>query len=219
MNKNIRKAVEAFKRKFGLSTVSYKSLCAVLEKQGYTVIPFNKTVNEGDVARVIDNLNLSEYILSCNGFTFTNERYRLVFVNADLSEDEKLMVLAHEEGHIYFEHSSARPVIGNDVLQEHEANEFAHYLLHPSVLSRLFAHKRALIIAVSCILLLAVGLAIFTAETKKQAYYGDFYVTSAGTKYHKKECIFVKNKSNVHRLTRQEFDDGSYEPCNVCLPQ
>ena len=39
-----------------------------------------------------------------------------------------------------------------------------------------------------------------------------------GNKYHEKDCIFVKDKTNVHRMTEEEFESGEYEPCRICLP-
>lgn len=38
-------------------------------------------------------------------------------------------MLSHEEGHIWNKHLAKQSIFGEDVIQEHEANEFAHYLL------------------------------------------------------------------------------------------
>ena len=30
--------------------------------------------------------------------------------------------------------------------------------------------------------------------------------------------IFIKDKSNVHRMTVDEYESGEFEPCQICLP-
>lgn len=222
MINSVKKSVGLFKRKYKLNDITEKSICDALQKQGYTVIYFNSVLNNKDVVQVITNLNLENEILSHKGFTYSNDKYRLVFINEDLTEEERLMVLAHEEGHIFCEHTSCQPIIGQDVKQEHEANEFAHYLLYPNksdkTKSWISRHKKLVISVCACVLLVAIGIAVFSVVSKEQSYYGEYYVTATGNKYHKKDCIFVKNKDNVRRLTKEEFESGDYDPCQTCLP-
>ena len=222
MTSSIKKSVDLFKKKYNLTDITEKSICDTLQKQGYTVIYFNTIFNDENVSQIIENLKLEEAITSHKGFTYSNNKYRLVFVNEDLSEEERLMVLSHEEGHIFCEHTTCQPIIGQDVKQEHEANEFAHYLLHPNksvkAKSWITKHKKFFISVCACIILVAVGIAVFSIASKEQSYYGEYYITSTGDKYHEKGCIFVKNKNNVRRLTKEEFESGDYEPCQTCLP-
>ena len=79
-------------------------------------------------------------------------------------------------------------------------------------------HKKAVI---CCILALVIAFASIVAiniiNTEKQ-YYGEYYITSSGNKYHEEGCIFVKDKTNVQRLTKEQFESGEYEPCQMCLP-
>lgn len=222
MNTNIKKTVASYKKKYKLTEITEKSICDTLEKQGYTIVYFNAIVNNDNVAQIISNLKLDDFIVNHKGFTYTNDKYRLVFVNEDLSDEERLMVLAHEEGHVFCEHTSCQPIIGQDVKQEHEANEFAHYLLHPNnsekTKSWIKKHKKFVISSCVCVLLIVIGLTIFSVVRKEQSYYGNYYITTTGNKYHEKDCIFVKNKDNVRRLTKEEFESGDYEPCKTCLP-
>ncbi len=218
---NIKKSVCLFKKQYMVTEVSEKAICDALSKQGYTVIYFNAIFNDDNVSQIIMNLKLDEYIQSNKGFTYANDKYRLVFVNEDLSEEERLLVLAHEQGHIFCGHTSCQPIIGQDVKQEHEANEFAHYLLHPSKIDNtkiwIRKHKKIVASILACVLIAAVGITIFSVVLKENSYYGEFYITSTGSKYHKKECIFVKNKTNVKRMTKEEFESGNYEACKTCL--
>lgn len=84
-----------------LTAISEKAIYNALSKQGCTVIYFNAIFNDDYVSQIITNLKLDEYIRSNKGFTYANDKYRLVFVNEDLSEEERIVVLAHEAGHFF----------------------------------------------------------------------------------------------------------------------
>ncbi len=222
MNKRIKKKVNEFVKSNCIRSVTADSLSRAIKRQGYTLILYDKTVNNEDVETIISNLNLQEYILNSRGFTYVDGSYRLVFVNESLNDEEKMLVLAHEIGHIVFNHIKSGTVIGNDVKEEYEANEFAHYLINPNLISRaknkVISHKK--ILTIIFIILLIVMLACITIYTvqKSRSQYGDYYVTDAGSKYHKKECIFVKDKKNVSKLSKEDFEAGLYEACDMCLP-
>lgn len=218
-----RQAVTALKKQYSLRQLSAKSLSDAIEKQGYTVIPFLAVGNEGDVAALIHALGLQAFVKTQKGFTYESDKYRLVFINEDLSEQEQLFVLAHELGHICCGHSSTANVIGKDVQQEHEANEFAHYLLYPSSWERFkqLLKRRQRAVAVLCVALVGVAVlvAVLLAVNREQTYYGNYYVTSTGNKYHVQSCKFVKNKTNIRRLTKDDIASGKYTACEMCLPQ
>lgn len=238
MTCNVEKTVGQLKKKYKLSHVTESSVSDILKAQGYTVVYFNAIVNDENVSQIISNLRLEEAIIRHKGFTYSDDKYRLVFVNEDLSAEERLIVLAHEEGHIACGHMNDRPIVGRDVRQEHEANEFTHYLLHPGGGERfgyfISAHKALVISLCACVLVIAAGVTAFAVLNKNNVFskngtvstgseeeelYGEYYVTSNGNKYHEKDCIHVKNKSNVRRLTKKEFESGEYEPCQTCLPE
>lgn len=222
MNDNIKKLAKTFIKKYKLTSIDYSILKKVATDMGYTIIEFNSIYNENDVATVIQNLDLSENVLKARGFTYVSAEYRLIFVNEDLNDEEKLLVLSHELGHIVCEHFSTAPIIGNDVKDEHEANEFSHYLLKPSSFRKtknaIAVHRKAFIASVVILCLIVGSLAGYLIIQNKHLYKDDLYVTSTGECYHKKECIFVKNKTNIQKLTKEEFESGAYSPCGMCLP-
>ena len=129
----IKKQVSRFRREFNIQDVSAKILEDIFEKQGFTVIHFNPVLNDPDVEIVIQSFDLQDMIRSSNGFLYLDQNHRLVFVNENLSESERRIVLAHEQGHYYCGHSSHTDVIGRNVSEEFEANEFAHYLLRENI--------------------------------------------------------------------------------------
>ena len=125
--------------------------------------------------------------------------------------------MAHEEGHIWNGHLTNNNVIGNDVIQEHEANEFAHYLLKDKTGKR----KKTITIVLACSLIVVVGIVVGMALKNHHdavVYTDNLFRTETGGKYHLRECMFIKDKTDVYRLTKEEFDSGEYEPCEACMP-
>ena len=222
MNNNINKLAKTFIKKYKLTAINYFALKNTAINMGYTVIEFNSIFNEKDVETIIQNLDLSENALKSRGFTYVSAEYRLIFVNEDLNDEEKLLVLSHEIGHIVCEHFSTVPIIGNDVKEEHEANEFSHYLLKQSgfrkIKSTLTVHRKTFIASVVILCLIIGSLTAYLIIRNGNVYEDNLYITSTGECYHKKECIFVKNKTNIKKLTKEEFESGTYSPCDMCLP-
>ena len=222
MDNEIKKKAKSFLKEYGLQNVTLENLRAAIQKQGYTIVEYNNIFNDENVAALIDALGLENFCEHSKGFTYADTKRRLVFLHEDLSDKEKLMILAHEEGHIYCNHLTSTPVLGRDVIEEHEANEFAHYLLHQGLGQRInrFVQKHrvetiAVAIAAACIFIAA---AAYCNDRTERRDYGDFYITTTGSKYHEKDCIFIKHKDNVDRLTVDQFESGEYEPCDICLP-
>lgn len=222
MNNNIKKLAKKFRKKYRLASVDYRALKKAAVNMGYTVIEFNSICNEEDVETVVQNLNLSENLQKSRGFTYVSAEYRLIFINEDLSDEEKMIVLSHELGHVVCEHFLTAPIIGNDVKAEFEANEFSHYLLKSrgftKVKNVMAVHRRALIASVLMLCLVVGSLTAYFIIRDRNLYMDNLYVTSTGERYHKKDCIYVKDKTNVKRLTKEDFDKDIYSPCNVCLP-
>ena len=71
---------------------------------------------------------------------------------------------------------------------------------------------------ISVIGVLAVVLIIAMTVHRNSSYYGHYYITENGSKYHEEDCLIIKDKSNTRRLTEEDFASGEYEPCQVCLP-
>ncbi len=58
----------------------------------------------------------------------------------------------------------------------------------------------------------------FKLRHDKAVYTDNLYRTASGTKYHLRDCMYIKDKTDVYRLTREEFESGYYEPCGACVP-
>lgn len=209
-------------KEFDVRELSYGTLKEIVGCQGYTVVEYNHIFNDEDVGKLIEALKLSDNIIRSRGFAYADQNHRIVFIHEDLSDAEKLVVLAHEAGHIYLGHMSSTPIIGCDVQEEHEANEFSHFLLNQGKLDKVASwirrHKVATILTVVILVVLVAGGIVLSKIETEKSYYGEYYITESGNKYHEKDCIFVKDKTNTHRMTIEEFERGEYEPCGICLP-
>ena len=223
MSDNVRDRVNQFVKQHSLKKINYDSLCTAAEELGYTVIEFNAFSNPPDVETVIRNLRLEKAIAYSRGFTYSDRNYRLIFINGDLADSEKTLLLSHELGHIVSGHLNTFSVIGNDVNEEHMANEFSHYLLNRSKFSNITtwaqAHKKSLTVSLA-----ATGTAAITAITgvtvnQPSVSYGEYYITPSGRKYHEAQCIHIKDKTTARQMTEAEFNSGFYEKCKICLPE
>ena len=206
-----------FRKKYGLRTINSETLCKALKEQGYTVVEFNGISDKPAVAELIDALQIRNLASQSRCFTYQDENYRLVFLHEDLNDEERTITLAHEEGHIWNRHMNQGNVIGTDVIQEFEANEFAHYLL----LTRSDSHNRKLRVCVFTLLLLVLCavVAITIKHYHDKAIFTDnLYRVSDGKKYHFRDCNYIKDRKDVTRLTIDEYESGEYEPCSVCKP-
>lgn len=221
-NREIQKKVKEFKKKFGFLDCDLESLEKAIEKQGYTIVEFNHIMNNPSVATIVNTLGLKEYISHSKCFTYADKNYRIVFVHEDLNEEERIKVLAHENGHIYLGHIGTMQIMGSDVSEEYDANEFAHYLQANGVGSRvgkgIKKHKKLFIAVLCLVVAAAIGVTVFALVNREKQFCDDYYITATGFKYHKEDCIFVKDKTSAKRMTVEQFESGEYEPCKMCLP-
>ena len=219
MTKQVRKIAGEYLRRRISGALTSEKIISVLESQGYTVVQYNSVSNSSDISELAALLGVSEYIRSSKGFTYADSNNRIVFLNEDLSEEERVYVLLHEQGHILCRHLCEGNILGNDVVQEHEANEFVHFVLYPTLGMKIAQRRKQIIISLSAIIAAVTIIAFIGAVNQQKTYYGEYYITETGHKYHKADCVFVKNKTNVRRLTEEEFVSGEFEACEMCLPE
>lgn len=207
---------------YGISKVTLENLLYVIGQQGFEILEYRQLDESDSVWEIIKNLRLTLYAKSGKAFAYQLGSTKIIFLCEELTADEKLYALAHEEGHILCSHLNVGDGNSNSVEQEQMANEIAHYLLHPplSVKAQVkFLERKKLVISSALLVLCIVLITIFVSLIiRNNSYYGEYYITENGTKYHEKDCMIIKDKNNTHRLTKSEYESGDYEPCHVCLP-
>ncbi len=211
-------AAEKLLRKYRPKEITYEYMKNILEDTGYTIVEFGSS---DDSETIIHELNLRSYADNSRGFTYADSNYRLVFINDDLSEEEKRIVISHEAGHIFCRHLKNSPVIGEDVIEEYEANEFVHRLLNLNAAERFVLtvrkHKIASLLCTVIVILSAAASAAAVNEALESKYYGEYYVTGSGTKYHTSDCYIIQDKRSIRRLTNDDMKENKYEPCEICI--
>ena len=184
-----------------LHNTSSSGLIGEAERRGYVVIEFGDD-NPVSVENLIDYIGVREEIKKEKGFIY-NGGEKLLFLRNGLSEAERRIVLAHELGHIVLGR------YGSGVEEEFAANEFAHYLLHPTNLQTIQYHinkskRKVVLLGLLVLLLGAVGYGFWVRS--------GYYVTRSGTHYHRYGCTYLN--SSARRVSNVE----GYEPCSACIP-
>ena len=220
--REIRRLVRELCCHYKVRQADLQTIRQIIQAQGYTIIEFDPYAADEDLDLIISRLDLGDMISRRNGFTYADTEYRLVFVNKELNENEKKIVLAHEMGHIVCGHLTHSPILGNSVIEEDEANQFAHYMIYLRTLDwlriSLVLFKKKVLAAVLLICIVGSFVGYHMYNQKEASYYGEFYVTENGEKYHKKGCAVIKDRTNIKRLTKKEYESGMYTPCQICLP-
>lgn len=219
-DKQVKEKVLSLFSQYNLKKATLDHIVYIIEDQGYELVEFNLV--DDATNHILEKLELTDYAKSRKAFTYKKGLAKFVFIFEDLSANEKLLALAHELGHIFCEHLSDGDTECS-VDEEYEANEFAHHLLHPSGWMKLNcwlkSNKKLVIIFAIISVVLIIGTIVITQIIQSNSYYGEFYITENGEKYHKEDCIFVKDKKNVDRLTEKDYYSGEYDPCQICLPE
>ncbi len=217
-----KKTAYAVLRKYRISKPSLDDLMLLAQKKGFDVLDYSKPLGADATGEIIRELGLTSFANSTYSFAFQKGDIRLLFLCDSLSAEEKIYALAHELGHIFCGHfRSGANEEEVDVMEEHEANEFAHYLLYPRWGEKLIllaaAHKIATCIISVLLICGLLSLPIIRYIQRTSSYYGEYYITESGEKYHKKDCPIIKGKNNTHRMTKEEYDSGKYMPCQICI--
>ncbi|OQB13123.1 MAG: hypothetical protein BWY15_01922 [Firmicutes bacterium ADurb.Bin193] len=223
MTSKIKQAAYKFLKEYKIKKLTLERITEIIRSQGYKIIRFGKAYNEKNIEILINGLELKGYVQAYSAFTYTDDKYRLVFLEDNISEDEALILLTHEEGHIYNGHFGETVIAGKNTLDEFEANEFTHYVINPTKISKattLVSNHKVASIIVSIFVLFAIGVSIANPSMlKHQTYYGNYYVSPTGTRYHKEDCFYIRDKTTKGRVTKEDIEGRNLEPCKVCLPE
>ena len=218
-----RKTAYKLLRHYQLSVPSLDDLVAVVEDIGFEIVDFSNSRLDSDFSDLVQGLAIHELVKTRKAFVYQNVDVKLLFLCETLTPEEKQYAIAHELGHIQIGHLQNGTYSDSSVAEEYEANEFAHYLLHPETRIRAESviRKRKPLFAVLIVVILAlvIGTLVLKHNTSEKAYYKEYYVTESGKKYHTKDCSVIRDKANVHRLTVVEYESGQYEPCGICKPE
>ena len=220
---NVRYKAKNLLLEYGIGKITLDNLIFIIEQQGFEIIEYSQRNRTDSVWTLLQTLNLAVYAELGKAFAYKCGKSKLIFVCEEMTADEKLYALAHEEGHIAFGHLCNGTCDGNVVEEEYVANEFVHHLLNPPLWLKasitIKNHKKQSVWIAVIAIVLAIAIPVTVNIIQSQSYYGEYYVTENGTKYHEKDCMTIKDRSHTRRLMENDYYSGDYEPCQVCLPK
>lgn len=230
MTDSPKKLSQKLMRKNRLSSPpSLEALEKLITDNGFTLIEYNKYNNTPEVNELIQTLHIENKISTENSFVYVDKNIKFVFINADLKPSEKITLLCHELGHICDKHLGEPEHLYSKIEREDFANEFAHYVAHPSaatkIISSFLRRKLVYILIFILTILSAAGIyigsnsqvtSVFSTQSS-ESLTQPYYVTTTGIRYHKDFCKHVKYKTNTTQMTIDEAISQGYTPCLDCI--
>jgi len=210
------------------SLTNYDDLQRIIEGYQFVIIEYKKHANTKSVSALIKTLGIEHLIQQRDAFIYAKSNLKFLFINSEISDRDKCSLLRHELGHICDPdfHDSNH----SKIKKEEFANEFSCYIKNPGPAFRfyLLVMKKWKWLT-GIVLLCAFVFSLFfllPARTAKPATTETithenaahrYYVTPAGKKYHKRNCMIVKYRSNVTEYTLDEAKSFGYKPCLICI--
>lgn len=115
--------------KHELSSVTPDTLKSVLNTEGYMVIRYSAVSMSPQTKHLMEVLGVEQLAHTVDSFTFTDREHRIVFVRADISDEEFIKLLALELGRIYCVKNRTEKVLHGSPNEEFAAAEFAYHLI------------------------------------------------------------------------------------------
>ena len=133
MKKNNKKAVKQLVKrtleKYEVSSLSTEALKNILAAEGYTVIRYSAVNMSEQTRHLMEVLGVAEMAAHVDSFTYADRERRVVFIRADVSDEETVKLLALELGRIYCVSDRFDTIVHGTPNEEFEAAEFAYHLL------------------------------------------------------------------------------------------
>ena len=205
---------------YGITSINLKTVIYITENKGIELFEYGSD-NYAGVENLLRELKLENAAAASHGFAFSDGMNDIIFVRETLTEEEKVLVIAHELGHILLGHLKGAASMYVGAREEYEANEFVHYIMNVAPLFRLkiriHEKRRAVLGIAAAVMIVAAGICTVAGIIKYDSA-ADYYITETGEKYHQADCVTIRGKK-VHKMTEEERESGKYTPCAVCLPE
>ncbi len=223
--KNIRKKAK-FLLKQTKGKTDFVSIEQFLKTIGYTIVFFNTPIGDQELERFeIPKSSITAPAFTCS---FVG---KVIFIDNEISADDKNYLLYHEVGHILLNHIDYDRIdTKNNYLMEFEADTFAHLIVNPPKTNKA-------IFFMAFLLILTASVSFYADRVTAPDFIQDTLpainqtspiiqqptehntalvcVTRTGKKYHKETCRYIKNGYIKISLTDAE---KLYSPCSVCNP-
>ncbi|MBQ8435306.1 MAG: hypothetical protein IJX24_04790 [Oscillospiraceae bacterium] len=223
-----------FIKEYNISKIDIEILRTIINKLGYKLIEYNLFFNIEHTDKLVIGLELEKELRSKFCFTYKNEHMSYIFVREGIKENELILILLQELGHIYMKH------LDNDVTENSSIYEFEADLFAVDVLKLVNRNKKIRYLMPFALGLVVTSLLLFTvifvsnksgsveyqynnSEIASEATASDenntnvYYVSHSGSKYHTADCYHI-DVAECAALTLEEIQKLGYEPCKTCRP-
>ncbi len=211
-----------------------KNIETVIQSHGFRIYTFRLEAKHDRVTTLIDQMGAIEYARHNICFIATNPIINGVFIKHNLSDDDRLLLLFHEEAHIWYNHPNVTSFTDEtDTQQEKTANLF---------LQRLRILKAVFYLLVASTIFVAMLLfpiqndpnpaaPLYTAapqidtdpiteeleEIEKAAdYIATVYITVYGKCYHRRSCNQISDSDTITPTTITAAEQLGKTPCSFC---
>lgn len=200
----------------------------VIRSQGFSIYRFDPQDPTDDVAQLMHSCKCWNHIQGRPSFLYLKGDEKYLFLKKGFSHDDQLILLFHEEAHIWYNHPFRSGLIDDSAIQhEQVANLF---------LPRLRILKKVTTLLV--LALLAAGVFFFllrpskpvaepapTVETvqpadelpAQQGTDDTVYITTYGNAYHREYCGTIVG-CRLTVTTRVAAENIGRHRCSYCLP-
>ena len=224
------------------SSPDYNMLKNIVEANGFTVIEYKKNTNSEYVSELIKRLRVDSAVEQNDSFLYINKNLKFVFINSQISYEDKCSLMRHELGHICDGDFKKEDSEYSRVQKEEFANEFSCYLKEPGFLFKTYVfviRKWKILLSVLALAICLLGFLFVSdykvAKTEEVPASTDVstdvntvvntdvnaenvscYVTSKGKKYHKRSCFIVNKRTDLKDYKKSEAVNLGYKPCMIC---
>lgn len=233
--KKTKKAVKQFRKTYGIKgTPTSYELKEIIKKLGFT--PYGYHTDEEKLYET----KTYDFSTEKPAFTYSKDNKNYVFYNDLLNEIDISRLLAHELGHLYYNHLHRHETLfDTGINKEWEANLFAAYLMEPKELK--YYLYRSIVPATLPLLIVLFGMffpgesepttsitedPIMTTPVSSYVIPGEkfstskqtqVYVAAHGTVYHiDLSCSYIKGHSGIREMTLESAKEADLPLCSRC---
>lgn len=214
---------------------SKKNIENVIQSQGIKILYFDPLDPMDDVSLLMQNCNCWDSKKEKPGFLYISRHEKYLFIRSGHSRDEKIIILFHEEAHVWYNHPFRSGLIDDSDLM-HE--EVAHLFRFKLRLLKTFSTLALIIFLTAGVFFLAsrpsnsvaeqdpvVDAAPQTEEPPAQSMdtvtvfpEDPVWITAEGDAYHRQFCGTITGSHTVTQIMRMDAEQLGRHPCAHCNP-
>lgn len=105
----VQREARTFLSQFHRRPFTVSDLEKALQEQGFSLVEYSRISNGKEVTTLLTSLRLFDYAARQSAFTYQDPHLRIVFMQENLSQQEQMILLSHELGHILCRHLERSP--------------------------------------------------------------------------------------------------------------